>query len=344
MDYTSLRINPSASVALMEPAKKGFQLGTPVKDISFNLGVTLTTVYRWKRKYFKGGDEALNPRKRGRKEGTHRILIPEEEAQLQELIKGYEPRDFDINFSTWTRKAVSELTLIKLGIEISERTMGDYLSRWNFTPQKPVKKAYQQDPEKVKVFLEETFPTILERSCKEDAIIFFGDEAGIHSESFCQRSYSPCGITPVVKTTGSRLTLNLISAVSNTGELRYQTYTGSMNCNRFIGFLKVLTKSFDKKIFLILDNLRVHHGKMVQEWLKKNKKIELVFLPPYSPELNPDEYFNHLTKQAIHSKPQAATKEEFFNIIRKILHCLQKDKAKLRRLFQNKHIEYAKAV
>jgi transposase len=343
LEQHSLRENIIDSLGIKKTAFAKFQQNLAVSIISSILMVATSTVYYWKKIFEEQGFKGLEPQKRGRPEACGRILTLQQEESLQRDITNTQPTDYSLNYSAWTRKAVAELAFIHFGIIVAERTMGDYLHRWRFTPQKPTKKAYQQDPEKVKEWLEETYPKIEERAEEEGAVIYWGDEAGIHSESFNNRSYAPIGQTPEIITTGTRLTRNLIAAITNTGTVRYMTYSSSMNCILFIVFLKQLIKSAaGDKVFLIVDNLRVHHGKMVKAWLEEHTdKIELFFLPPYSPELNPEEYFNHLIKQRLHALPQAKDKHEFNWMLRSNLHSLQKSPELVERLFLNKNIQYA---
>jgi transposase len=220
--------------------------------------------------------------------------------------------------------------------------MGDYLKRWEFTPQRPSKRAYQRDDEKVKEWINTTYPQILTQANEEGGIIHFGDEAGIHTEQLKGTSYAPKGKTPVIKSTGSRLKINVISSLAKNGVMRFMTYTKTMNCRLFINFLKRLVQSSaGHKVFLIVDNLRVHHGKMVKEWLSMHKnEIELFFLPAYCPDLNPDEYLNHIMKAEFHKRVQPHNKEELATVMREILRSLQRNPKKISNIFKNEHILY----
>jgi transposase len=340
----SLRNNPSSIVDVKKIALKSILTGKgKILTIASILCIAVSTLYNWLNEYKLNGTIEIPPKKRGRKVGTGRILSFIEEIILKVLIKKTEPAHHNLNFSTWTRRAITQLALLKFNKKLAVRTMGDYLKRWRYSPQKPIKQAHQRNPEAVRVWLEERFPKIVKLAIRLRAIIYFGDEVGVHTESFNNASYAPIGHTPVLKTTGTRLVQNLISAVSNSGILRYMTYSGSMNCKVFIRYLQNIIKSSDgKMVFLVLDNLKVHHGKMVQNWIKNHKhEIRLYFLPPYCPDLNPDEYVNHLIKQKFQSQAQPRNKEAFTKQIRNILHDLQKQPKKLENLFQKEEIEYA---
>jgi transposase len=327
----------------MDLAVEYFKNGVSVKVISATLCIALSTLYYWKMLFEANGGVLPPPKKRGRKSGEGRILNEDEGAQVTNLITGTQPTEFDLNYSAWTRRAVGELTFNTFGKKLAERTVGDYLKRWGFTPQKALRKAHQQNPELVAEWLGTTFPDIDRRCRAEGGVMFFGDEVGIHSESLNARSYAPRGKTPVIVTTGTRMKLNAIVGVSNDGLVRFQTYSTSMNCKLFIRFLKQLIKgSKGQKIFLVVDNLRVHHGKIVSQWLAEHKpEIEVFFLPPYSPELNPEEYFNNLLKQRLRAEAQAKDMEEFVSKVGSALRSLQLSPQKIRNIFLNENVSYA---
>ena len=193
----------------------------------------------------------------------------------------------------WTRNNIRELIKEKYGIEIKLSTLGYYLARWGFSVQRPVKRAYKQDAKKIDAWLNSEFPGITARAEKEDAEIFFGDETNIQNTANYARGYAPKGHTPVVQVEAQKLKIEMLSAISKRGKLHFLLYKDSMNTDKLIDFMTRLIADSKKKVFLILDNLRVHHAKAVTAWLEKHKaQIELFYLPPYSPEYNPDELLN----------------------------------------------------
>jgi transposase len=322
-----------------------------IKNGSFTAAVMVTvlligisTYYKWKRLFSEEGEKALIPKKRGRKEGTGRILTPDEETQLQGLIKDTYPTDSRLNYATWTRKAVSELAYNKFNKKVSVRAMGDYLKRWDFTSQKATRHPHQKDPDKVKDWIEKGYQAIANLAVKLNALIFFGDEAGHHSDHNTGKSFSPKGITPQIMSTGKRLVINMVASISITGQMCYMTYTSTMDRFVFIRYLKQLIKAGKgQMIFLIVDNLKVHHAKLVQEFIKENSdKIQIFYLPPYCPELNPDEYLNNMAKQILKLLPQPNELYEFNDILHKTLRSLQKSKQKIINLFNESHLSYVK--
>ncbi|WP_444916185.1 IS630 family transposase [Microbulbifer sp. TRSA007] len=207
-----------------------------------------------------------------------------------------------LNYALWTCKTFMELIEREFGIKMSIRTVGDYLKRWDFTPQKPAIRAYEQNPKVVKKWMEEDYPYIKQRAKKEGAEIYWGDETDIRSDCQHERGYAPKGKPPIVKLTAKRASLNMILAITNQGTVRFQIYEGSMNADRLIGFLKRLIKTAGRKVYLILDNLRVHHARVIKAWLSEHEdEIEKFYLSSYSPELNPDEYLNFDLKGGVYS-------------------------------------------
>ena len=172
-------------------------------------------------------------------------------------------------------------------------TLGYYLARWGFSVQRPVKRAYIQDKKQIDKWLNEEFPGITERADAENAEIFFGDKTNIQNTCNYMKGYSPNGKTPVVRTETQKFKINMLSAVSKRGKLRFMLYKDNMNSDKLIDFMRRLVHDSTKKVFLILDNLRVHHSKKVQAWLEKHRdEIKVFYLPPYAPEYNPDELMN----------------------------------------------------
>jgi len=225
------------------------------------------------------------------------------------------PEQLKLDFALWTRKAVKELVEQQFGVILAITTMGDYLRKWGFTPQKPKKMAYEQCPKQVQKWLDEEYPTIKQAAKQEEAIIYWGDETGIKNQCNHGRSYAPKGKTPIKKSMSKKFSVNMISAITNQGKVQFLLYSDTMNADKFIEFMRQLIKSSSQKVYFIVDNLRVHHSKIVKEWLEANKdKIALFFIPSYSPELNPDEYLNCDLKQGMSAKKSPKNKEILQNI------------------------------
>ena len=253
-------------------------------------GLSYPTVRGVVDRYEQGGSATIKPAPRGRQGGDGRRLSDEQERTVRQIICDKRPEQLKMEFALWNRAAVTQLIERECGIRLSVRGVGNYLKRWGFTPQKPIKKAYEQRPEAVKNWLDNDYPAIEQRAKAEGAEIHWGDETAVVNTDVRGRSYAPAGKTPVTYAVGgSRQKLSMIATVTNQGKARWMIIDEAFNSDKLIEFLEALIKDADKKVFLILDNLRVHHSKPVKKWAEEYKeKIELFYLPSYSPELNPE--------------------------------------------------------
>jgi len=317
--------------------------GRTYKDISEITGVHHATIGQWYRSYQREGPKAIRIKKRGRPKGSCRTLSPEQEKELQKAIYEKCPDQMKLPFALWTRIAVQQLIKQLWSIDMPIRTVGEYLKRWGFTPQKPLRRAYKQSPKAVKAWLKKQYPAIAKRAKKERAEIHWGDETGLCNDSYHGRSYAPRGQTPAIRLHPRCQRVNLISTVTNQGKVRFMVYKDRMNSNTLLKFMKRLIKDSEKKIFLILDNLKVHHSYVVQDWLEEHEEdIKIFFLPSYSPELNPDEYLNCDLKTGVHSGTPARTKDQLKNKAISHLRKLQKLPKRVMKYFKHPKIAYAR--
>jgi transposase len=320
------------------------QLGYAVVDIAAILGVREETVSRWCSRSEHGGPEALPGDRTGRPIGSGRRLTPEQEQALQQLIESKSPQQWGIDSALWTRPAVRELIHQQVGLRLPIRTVGEYLRRWGFTPQKPVRKAYQQDPDEVAEWRERTYPEIERRAAQEGGEIPWGDETGVRSTCPHSRGYARPGQTPELTVPGSRFRVNLISTITNQGKVRWMLYTGKRNAALFIVFLTRLIAGATKKVFLIVDHLSVHESAAVEQWLSdKVDRIEVFYLPKYAPERNPDEYLNCDLKANINTDGLPKDREELRGKLHRFMQKLGKLPARIASYFEHKYIAYAAA-
>jgi len=318
------------------------ELGYAVVDIAAILGVREETVSRWCSRFDRGGQEALPGDRTGRPTGSGRLLTMEQEQRIQEMIEAKSPQELEIPSALWTRQAVQELIKQQVGIRLPIRTVGEYLRRWGFTPQKPVRKAYKQDPEEVAKWLEKTYPKIERRAAKVGGEIHWGDETGVRSTCQHSRGYARPGATPELVVPGSRFSVNMISTITNQGKVRWMIYTGKMNAALFIVFLTRLISGATKKVFLIVDNLSVHEATVVDEWLADKKdRIEVFYLPKYAPERNPDEYLNCDVKVNINTDGLPKDREELRGKLHRFMQRLARLPARVASYFKHKYIAYA---
>tara|TARA_R110000772_G_scaffold103600_1_gene204578 strand:+ start:1171 stop:2205 length:1035 start_codon:yes stop_codon:yes gene_type:complete len=312
------------------------------REIGEQVGVHYLTVGRWIKKYQDGGTKALQARTRGRREGSGRRMTQEQETMIQKQLIDKTPDQLKLRYALWTREAVQQLIQQVTGLKLAIRTVGEYLKRWGFTVQKPKKKAYEQRPAEVQRWLDEEYPSIHARAKAENAEIYWGDETGLRNDCQHTRGYAPRGQTPVIRLNAKRESINLISAVTNQGKVRFRFFDGTMNAELLIDFMKRLIKDAQRKVFLILDNLRVHHARKVKAWLAEHEdEIEVFYLPAYSPELNPDEYLNCDLKAGVHSGQPARNKKELKSKAMSHLRKLQKLPGRVAKYFEAEFIRYA---
>jgi transposase len=318
------------------------QLGYAVGDIAAILGVREETVSRWCSRYARGGQEALPGDRTGRPIGSGRRLTDDQERAIQQAIEAQTPQELAIASALWTRQAVRELIEQQVGIRLPIRTVGEYLRRWGFTPQVPVRKAYKQDPKAVAEWLEKKYPEIESRAAKEGGEIHWGDETGVRSTCQHSRGYARPGDTPELTVPGNRFSVNMISTITNQGKVRWMTYTGKMNAALFIVFLTRLIAGATKKVSLIVDHLSVHEAAAVEQWLSdKTDQIEVFYLPKYAPERNPDEYLNCDVKANINTDGLPKDREELQGKLHRFMQRLAKLPARVASYFQHKYIAYA---
>lgn len=307
-------------------------------EIGEIVGIHADTIGRW----LKLDKERLGYDKPGRKPGSGRRLDAEQEQRIKAVLIDKTPDQLKMPYALWTRESVRELIRNRYGIELPIRTVGDYLQRWGMTPQKPQKRAYEQRAPEVQAWLEEEYPEIQARAKREDAEIYWGDETGLRNDCQHERGYAPKGKTPVIHLNAKRESINMISAITNQGKVRFRFFEGTMNADVLIDFLMRLVKDARRKVFLILDNLRVHHAKPVKEWLGEHARmIEVFYLPAYSPELNPDEYLNCDLKAGVHSGMPARSKAQLKQKASKHMCMLQKKPSRVRKYFRHEKIRYA---
>ena len=331
--------------ALNERRRRAVKLrlaGVSIRDVARQCELSTNTAMRAHRAYEQGGWAAVKVKRGHRPKGSGRLLSPQEEQEVQWLIQDRTPDQLKMNYALWTRQAVGELIEVRTGVRLQVRTVGKYLKRWGYTPQKPLKKAYEQSPVAVGKWLQETYPAIAKRAKTEGAEIHWGDETGLRSDDVRGRGYAPRGQTPVLRINSRREGLSVVSTVTNKGEMRWKVFSGALNARILIGFLNRLVRRRKDKIFLILDNLRVHHSKLVKHWLARNAdRIEVFYLPSYSPELNPDELLNADLKQRVTTAAPARTAKALTRTAITSLRSIQKQSARVQSYFKHKDVNYA---
>jgi len=305
-------------------------------------GMSVVTVWKIQKLHARGGLKAIVVRKTGRPVGKGRRLTSEQERDAQKVIADRTPDQLKLPYALWNRQAVRQMIEKRYERKLSVRAVGLYLERWGFTPQKPLHKAYEQQPAAVRRWQEQEYPALKSRAAREGADIHWGDETGLRSDDVRGRSYSPQGKTPVVRIRQVRHGCSVISTVTNKGQMRWMVFKGALNARILVGFLGRLIKGAARKIFLIVDNLRVHHSKPVKEWVERHSEaIELFFLPSYSPELNPVELANADLKHAVTTHAPARKKGQLERVASAHLRSLQRDPLRIIGFFQKDTVKYA---
>jgi transposase len=331
--------------ALRVRALRGCELGFSQSDLAELLGVARETISRWWTAYRDGGLDALPDDRTGRPVGSGRTLDDRQAAHLQDLIDHHSPEDLGIAAPLWSRRAVHDLILQEYGIDMPLRTVGEYLKRWGYTAKRPTRHAKGQDPEEVRVWLEETYPALEEKAQKEDAEIHFGDETGVAADEHPRYGYARRGQRATMEVPDPHIRINVIATVNNTGEAEFMTYDRTMNAALFIEFLEQLLGSTTKKIILIVDRLRAHDAAGVWDWLAEHKdRIEMQFLPRRSPELNPEENLNNDLKGNVHAERLPGTKAELRGQVETFLNNVLSSPNRVMAYFQHPYTQYAAAT
>ena len=336
-------LTPKTQEEIRRQAIRLLKSGSKAQEVADRLEVSRKAVQAWKKAHKEGGMKALKAKKQGRPMGSGLRLSEEQQAKVRTIICDATPEQLKMPFALWTREAVESLIRDLFKISMERRQVGRYLKRWGFTPQRPVKRAYERNDKAVRKWMDEEYPAIAKKAAAQDAEIHWGDETGIKSNDHRGRGFAPKGKTPVLRHKGKAECVNMISTVTNLGKLRFMIYDGSFNAQVFIRFLTRLVKSSSKKIHLVVDNLRVHHAKLVKAWVEKRAdKIELHYLPSYSPDLNPDEYLNCDLKTELAKRPERRIKGKFTKTVRSTMKRLQGLPKRVASYFKAKPLEYLK--
>lgn len=317
--------------------------GIKVMQIVAMTGLSYPTVRAAIDRFESGGWTNVRPTRRGRIKGDGRVLSAAQEQAIQRMIIDKRPEQLKMDFSLWSRAAVAQLIEQEFGIKLQVRSIGKYLTRWGFTPQKPIKRANEQSPAAVRAWIEGEYPGIEQRARAEGGEIHWGDETALVNTDVRGRSYAPAGKTPVALAVGgTRQKLSMIATVTNQGKTRWMIIDEAFDAQKLIEFLQALIKDAGKKVFLILDNLRVHHSKLVKAWVNERKdKIELFYLPSYSPELNPEERLNGDLKQEMGKRVPVRTKAKLRDAANEHMMKLEQNPERVMSYFQDSRVRYA---
>jgi transposase len=302
-------------------------------------GVGRTSIHNWLDAYRTLGQSALKAQKRGPK--PHSRFAGHEAATIVRMIQDRCPDQLHLPFALWTREAVGQLIARRLDIHVSVWTVGRYLAKWGFTPQKPLRRAYEQDAAAVKQWMEREYPSIRRQAKAAKAQIHWGDEMGMRSDHQVGTSYGRKGKTPTIPGTGKRFGCNMISAITNRGRMSFMVFKQRFTTPVFVEFLGRLVRQVGKA-FLIVDGHPVHRSATVKRWVARHaKKLRLFYLPGYSPKLNPDELLNQDVKSNAVGRQRPQDQQTMIGTVRSYLRSTQKQPQIVRNYFHQKDVHYA---
>ena len=315
------------------------QAGQSPETVIAALGFTRSCIYDWLARYRSGGWQALRSKPLS---GRPRRITGRQMKWIYNTVTLKNPLQFKFEFALWTRAMIRTLINEKYGIHFSLTSVGRLLAQLGLTCQKPLLRAFQQNPSLVQKWLKEEYPAIHNRAKRVGAEIFFADEAGVRSDFHSGRTWAPKGQTPVVRVTGARFGFNLVSAVSPKGQMRFMVVKGKVNAAPFCEFLRRLVFKAEKPIFLILDGHPVHRSAKVKRFVESQEgKLEIFFLPPYSPELNPDEsVWNDLKNNGI-GRMSIAGPDDMKSKVVDYMKAMQRTPDLIRSFFQAPDTKYA---
>ena len=339
------KLNDSEQYAVKKQVVHLKKLGKNRAEIEELTGVNQSAVSRIWQNFLKGGFAGIKPEKRGRKKGQNLLLSDAQARSIRQTIISKTPNQLKMAGFLWTLAKISQYIWVAYHKRVSVRCLSNYMKRWGLTCQRPKKRACGQDIARIEQFKKEEYPAIGKRAKEENAEIYWGDETGVSNQENFERGFAEKGKPPILQVETKHERMNMISAITNQGHVRFMVYDDTMTQQKLIDFMSRLIEDAPRKVFLILDNLRVHHGKIVAAWLEKNKeKIEVFFLPPYAPESNPDEYLNHALKMDVHSGNLPKSKKDIKHKIHSFMRRLQHDKEKVAAFFQHKNLAFLRAT
>ena len=340
MDEDARHLSPGALDALRRRVIQAVSTGMAQAVAARVFGVSRQSVNAWHHRWRQRGWRALRSRPRGR---PRRIrLQPHQAATVVRLITDRCPDQVKLPFALWTREAVRDLIARRCRMRLSVWTVGRYLHRWGFTPQKPLRRAYERDPKAVQRWLRQQYPAIRALARRERATIFWGDETGMRSDHQAGRSWGRRGETPVIPGTGQRFRCNMLSAITNRGQLAFMVFERRFTTAVFMEFLRRLVRHVRQTVFLIVDEHPVHVAGVVKRWAERHRQhLHLLFLPGYSPDLNPDEFLNQDVKTNAVGRKRPRDKGELISNVRRYLWSTQRRPKKVRRYFRHPSVRYA---
>jgi len=315
--------------------------GLTADRIAEILDVGRSTVFDWISRYRQGGLASISTKFAS---GRPTVLDDSEMIRLFTMINGKDPRAYSFGVALWTRALIRDLIKKTFAKDVSLVTVGRILKKLGMSPQRPLYRSWKQDPHRVEKWKREEYPAIKDRAAQVGATILFADEASVRTDYHAGTTWAPVGQTPVVTGSAVRHAVKMVSAIGQRGQLSFQVHEGSMNAERFIEFLECLIHDFDTPIFLVVDGSSVHKANIVKEYVASTQgRLELFFLPPYSPELNPDEWVNKNVKHDRIARAVPFTRDDLMKIAIDALERLKQCPEIVRGFFGDPKLRYVTA-
>lgn len=337
--FDARKLDHKTLEAIRIQAVRQVQNGQSPENVIRALGFTRRCIYLWLAAYRAYGWDGLRA---GKITGRPKKLNDRQIKWIYNAVTSKNPVQLKFSFALWTRPMIRTLIWRKYGIELSHASVGRLLAQLGLTCQKPLAKAFEQDPTRVKQWLEKEYPKIKALAKRNKAEVFFADESGVRSDFHSGTTWAIKGRTPVVKHTGRRFSLNMISAVSPKGSLRFMVTRKRIGSGVFVEFLRRLAHGRRRPLFLIVDGHPSHKGKLVKSFLKEvGTRLRVFFLPPYAPELNPDEYVWNDVKNNAVGRSMVIALADLKSVVRSRLRYLQRNPMVVRKFFQSKTTRYA---
>jgi transposase len=341
LEFDARKLSPAEKETLRKKIVRLMKKHGDAKVVKEMCECSVRHVYNVWKTYNEEGIDGIKAKKVGRKADSGSLTV-EQQKKVQKCLIDKDPNQMKLPGFLWNRSNIQGLINQLFKVTLTLQAIGKYLKKWGFTPQRPIKRNYKQNPDEIKEWLEVEYPKIKARAKTENAEINWGDETGCQNESNYIKGYAPRGQTPVLPVGNEHLRVNMISAITNQGKLRFMFYREKMNAKMLIKFMRRLIKGATRKIFFILDNLKAHHAKIVTEWVKEHKdEIEVFYLPKYAPEYNPDERLNGNLKRELANKGFSKNADELESNARGTMKSFQKNPTHVAAFFRDASVKYA---
>lgn len=337
------KLSPSDLKILRKKAVEAIIVhGISRKQASTTFGFSRGSIWKYLKEYEMSREESFYYKKRGVKAGARSKLSNQQEEELKTKILSHTPDELGMNYTLWNSKAVQEYIGLNYFHRYNRRSVRKIMSRLGFTSQKPIKLAYQRNPGKIEEWLTVTYPEIKSRAIKEGARIYWGDEMGIQSTDNRGKTYGLKGNTPTIKRSGTRFKCNMLAMISPQGFMNWMVFEDNFTSKKCIEFLGRIIRQIKQKVFLILDNHRVHHSKKVKDYVEKHKdQLEIFYLPAYCPDMNPQELVNQDVKANANNLRALKSLKELTINLRCYLTQIQSNEFKIRNYFNKNEVRYA---